>query len=163
MKNIYVLSHVLFNQRCEENKWTDENVETLNDKAFISIVGTPDVTTALEIDMTEHWFKENHNNVINLNFDDVSEDFMYKGALCKALSDEQAKELVAFIENNIGKEFYIHCLAGISRSRGVAKFIADNYVEYKDSVCDNGYGRPNASVVSKLNHVLWEKHFKTEK
>lgn len=157
---IYVLSNFLFDQLCENNGWNDDNVESLSDKAFISIVGTKDCTDALGITEQEHWFKENHSNVLNLNFDDTIEDMVYKGVNIKAMSNDQAKETVEFIENNIGKTFYIHCLAAISRSAGVASFIEENYKEQDYSVDDCGYTRPNRDVVAKLNRVIWERNFK---
>lgn len=160
---IHVVSHFHFNEYCEENNINDMNVETDNsDKAFISIVGTKDCTEALGIEENEHWFKEEHSNVLNLDFDDTVKDMVNNGVNIKAMSEEQAKKTVEFIENNLGKEFFCHCLAGISRSRGVASFIEENYKEQNYSVEDCGYTRPNRDVIAKLNKVLWERNGKLE-
>ena len=73
--------------------------------------------------------KKNHINVLNLEFDDVTEDTEFNGHLLKAMTEEQAQKCVDFIENNIGKHIYIHCRAGISRSGAIAKFIVEFYNE----------------------------------
>lgn len=157
MKKIIVLSHQDFNDLCKSNSWSDDNIESLSNLAFISIVGTPEVTEALSIKMTKHWFKEDHSNVLNLDFDDVSEDDVIRGIHVKAISPEDSKRTVEFIERNKDRSFYIHCLAGVSRSRGIAKFIEDNFDDFE--VIDNGHARPNPGVLGSLNHILWERYF----
>lgn len=160
-KKVNVLSHVLFNELCNNNNWSDDNVESLTDSAFISVVCTEDVVKYYNGEISgEHWFKKNHPNVLNIEFDDVLYDIIVNDTEAKALSQEQAQEIVDFIERNKGKDFYIHCTAGISRSGAIGTFIAENYDEYKGSLDKyNSYLKPNGDVLCKLNSILWNKHF----
>ncbi|MDR0926656.1 MAG: hypothetical protein LBO69_02685 [Ignavibacteria bacterium] len=128
---IMVCSIKVFQTLMEENGLDDSNVEVFDTTAFVSIVshakksigemyfrhGVGDV----------HYFKENHANVINLDIDDVEADFEDAATVYKAITAEQADDLVSFIKNNEHKDFVIHCHAGISRSGGVALFLFDHF------------------------------------
>lgn len=135
MAKIYVLPQVEFDELCKKECWIDDTADKLQDKAFISIIGTQECRTYyLEEPNVSHWFKKNHSNVLNLDFDDLSEDIVWKGHTFKAMTENQAHKMFQFIEVNKGKDFYIHCRAGISRSRAVGMFIANFYNDiYKDS------------------------------
>ena len=102
---VLVYSHCEFDQYCYENKWNDDNVNELNNHAFISIIGTKECQKYYLEEDEYHWFKENHNNVLNLEFDDIEHDVDYHGHLFKALNEKDAEKLVDFIDNNIGKHF----------------------------------------------------------
>ena len=140
---VYVFNHADFDAYCIDNGINDRNVEEFKDQAFISIIGTPEILEYyLKEPNTNHWFDRNHPNVLNLEFDDVSNDrvFDYKdnrGQLMSlhafTMNQKQAKECVDFIENNLGKNFRIHCLAGKSRSQAIGRFLLDCYEEYKDA------------------------------
>lgn len=158
MVKVEAYPHNIFDEICKKNNWNDDNVGTLNDKAFISIIGTKDVQEQYLREYHEHWFKENHPNVLNLEFDDVKHDIEFDDYKAYVITNEQAKQIVEFIENNLGKQFFIHCLAGISRSGAVRDFIYRNYDYYKDS--EGGeHIRPNVEVLRKLNRVLWNRNF----
>lgn len=153
-------SYIDFNGMCQDNGWNDFNVESISDKAFISIIGTEECQKYYLEESEEHWFKQNHLNVLNLEFDDISEDMVYHGHKLSALNEKQANELFSFIEKNIGKDFIIHCRAGVSRSQAVASFINDMYYE-------NGYceiethiklKRPNQHVLTSLKHCYYQKY-----
>ena len=155
---IKVLSNNDFNKMCVERGIDDSNVEMLENDAFISIIGTTDDS----YDMPGfHHFMENHPNVLNLEFDDVENDINIGGYSFKAITDEQADKLVQFIIENKGKNFYIHCLAGISRSGAVGSFIYDFF----NDECEIEFEhrpklRPNIEVLSKLKKSYWYKNFK---
>ena len=161
---IKVLSHYLFDEDMKQMGLNDANVENFN-KAFISIIGTPEcLKYYLDEGDTKHYF-ESHNNVLNLDFDDISTDVMYNGHRFKTMSMEQAEKTVEFIEEMVDRdvdEIKIHCRAGYSRSRAVAEFIYrycnENgiEVEYEDR---NGYTTMlNQGVLRRLNHAYWKKH-----
>lgn len=158
MKRVNVYSHQEFNNICETENICDNNVESLTDKAFISIVGTEECRKYYLEDETSHWFNEEHTNVINLQFDDLTEDFMWKGHLFKAMKQDDADRLLKFIIANLGKEFNIHCLAGQSRSQGVARFIVDCFQDYDESSLrqDNPCLTPNRHVLRLLKRSLYE-------
>ncbi len=162
-KNIRILvfSHQQFDNVCEAHGWDDSNVESLEDMAFISIIGTDECRKFYMNDERDHWFRENHNNVLNLEFDDLFSDKMYKGHLFKAMNEEQARLSVDFIENNIGKTFFIHCHAGISRSQAFFRFITDFFPNIYSKDCgrkDNMCVNPNLAVFSSLRRAFYEKH-----
>ena len=153
------------------NRWNFEKcvelTKDLNDIAYISISATDDCARVIlkDIEETTHYLK-NGNNVLNLNFDDITEDVEYKTeenevVTFKAITQEQARQLVDFVESNLGKHFIIHCRAGHSRSQGVARAIYDLYPD-KYEICDynsvNPCKTPNIDVVSKIKREFYKKH-----
>lgn len=169
--DINVLSHNLFDEYCKSNEINDDNVETHKDKAFISIIGTPEVLEYyLKEPYTEHWFKKNHSNVINLEFDDCSEDKEHKYTNgygeevtihAYTMNEKQAEELYDFIEKNKGKTFIIHCRAGLSRSIGVGKYILgfiDGYENCKGKGHIDRITSYNSNTSSMLAKVWYKKH-----
>ena len=161
---IRILSHEDFDVICYKMNVYDYNVNDFNDTyAFISIIGTEECRKYYLEDETGHWFKEEHPNVLNLEFDDVTEDLNWKGHLFKAMSEEQADKCVDFIEKNKGKIFYIHCKAGISRSGAVGKFIFDFFNEngcYDENDFEyfNRHIRPNNHVLTLLKRSFYKKN-----
>lgn len=159
---ILVLSQPRFDSFCKEHNFTDESLnndkELVSKYAFISIIGTPDcLKYYLNESDTEHWFKENHDNVINLEFDDLDFDIDFEGHLFKAMNEEQAKKLFEFIENNIGKTFIIHCRAGKSRSAAVGQFIKDFYHDVYGKL-DLHWPTPNHCVYRLLSRQYYRKY-----
>lgn len=158
MNTVSVYNYFKFNNLCQNNGWNDSNIPS--DKAFISICCTDECIQgyilARDPDaIDEHWFKQDHDNVINLNFDDIIDDEMIsktnEGTFTyRCISKADAKRLYNFIENNKGKDFIIHCRAGKSRSQGVARFIYDCYPEYENGRPENPCLYPNVNVVAKL-------------
>lgn len=138
---IFVTNRQDFINNCDQNRWNDFTADSLLDKAFISISDSSENSPAV--------FKSNHQNVLNLYFDDTS----------SGISDATSQEIVNFIENNLGKVFYIHCNAGISRSGAIGKFIELSYDNYYKKLYNEGYLRPNISILSSLKRVLWQRRF----
>lgn len=161
---LIVLSHYLFDEDMRKMGLNDTNVEDSN-KAFISIIGTPEcLKYYLDEGDTKHYFA-NHPNVLNLDFDDIDSDVMFNGHLFKTMTMEQAEESVDFIEEMVDNgvnEIKIHCRAGYSRSRAFGEFIYRYCqehgidVEYEDR---NDYTTVlNQGVLRRLNHAYWKKH-----
>lgn len=148
---------VLVYSKAEFHEVVKENRENT---AYISIEGTPACI--------EHYIRDDDNdhllssasNVLNLDFDDVTEDeFEYEGHIFSTISLEQAKEVLEFVVRNIGKDFVIHCKAGRSRSQAVGRFIIecfpDEYEEEKSRrLYKSGY---NPEVLKRLKHVYYER------
>ena len=160
---IIAYPHEQFDMKCYSLGLYDYNVENDNNHAFISIIGTDGCRKYHLEDEETHWFKKNHINVLNLEFDDVTEDTEFNGHLLKAMTEEQAQKCVDFIENNIGKHIYIHCRAGISRSGAIAKFIIEFYNEnniynVSDFKFYNKRINPNNHVLSLLKRIYYKKH-----
>ena len=161
---LIVLSHYLFDKDMRKMGLNDTNVEDSN-KAFISIIGTPEcLKYYLDEGDTKHYFAD-HPNVLNLDFDDIESDVIYNGHHFKTMTMEQAEKSVDFIEKVVNKkvnEIKIHCRAGYSRSRAFGEFIYRYCkehgidVEYEDR---NDYTTVlNQGVLRRLNHAYWKKH-----
>lgn len=145
-----------FKKILETNNWNDSNLP--DNAAFISICCTETDNSSYET----HLLSDNHDNVINLDFDDINsytlkeqfpDDERVKDNPARGLNDEQGLQLVKFIENNIGKDIYVHCSAGVSRSQGVVKFILEYYNDYykeSDTNPDNPCKMPNQHVFDVL-------------
>ena len=131
MKKIEVSSHLRFEEKCKAMGVNDENVESekFSEYAFIDIIGTRDaIEKYLHEPNTKHWFDREHPNVLNLEFDDVSEkEFEYNGIIFKGFTQEQARKSYEFILNNSNKDFIICCRAGLSRSQAFGNFIHDYF------------------------------------
>lgn len=163
--NIIVLSRKNFISKMKELGFDDSNVEESND-AFISIDGTFEWNG----EVNEHYFNDEHDNVLNLNFDDIVEDKLsVMGYDCIGISDEQADEIVEFLYNKLSSEkspstIYIHCYAGISRSRAVAEFssymscVMDGVADVTYDESDEYYYKLNRFVYDKLRDALERKY-----
>ena len=151
MKKIEVSSHLRFEEKCKAMGVNDENVESekFSEYAFIDIIGTRDaIEKYLHEPNTKHWFDRGHPNVLNLEFDDVSEkEFEYNGIIFKGFTQEQARKSYEFILNNSNKDFIICCRAGLSRSQAFGNFIHDYFGGYdSESLLDT----PNYYVYTQL-------------
>jgi hypothetical protein len=159
-----VLSHYHFDEEMKKMCFNDDNVESQN-MAFISIVGTPEcLNYYLDEGDTKHYFKD-HQNVLNLDFDDIGDDVMYNGHLFKTITMEQAEISVNFIDDILDKGvdvIYVHCRAGMSRSRAFAEFIyrvcRDKNIDVIYSDRNDYTTMYNYGVLSRLNHAYWKKH-----
>ena len=164
MVKIEVLSHYLFDEKMKDMNLNDDNVEYTN-IAFISIIGTTEcLKYYLEEENTKHYFG-NHRNVLNLEFDDISEDVLYNGHHFKTMRMEQAEMAINFIEENIEngvESFIIHCRAGMSRSRAFGEFIyrycKENGIDVDYSDRNDYTTMLNAGALTRLNHAYWKKH-----
>ena len=71
--------------------------------------------------------------------------------------------IVKFIEKHKGKNFYISCRAGKSRSQAVARYILDMYGEeygYNEKEScrkENPCKTPNINVLTKLKRTYYKK------
>jgi len=130
----------------------------------------------------EHYFlnKSKSKNVLNIRFDDIDpclwhgpdfdldtatdEDFLYepsKGDKSpRALDWKLAQKIVTFVVCNLGKDFYIHCSAGVSRSQAIVKFILDcfsfpgNKKFNYQTLPDNPPIHPNGHVLTMLKRTI---------
>lgn len=151
MKKLYCFSRQEFNDFC--NDWTSENYP--EHSAFISICNTQGGSDFMFVDEIEHHFKTETENIINLDFDDITEpESYYNGKIDKGITEEDALRLAEFIEKNIDNDFYVHCEAGYSRSQGVVRYILDVYGEenFETRRC-NPCNTPNLFVTAMLKRA----------
>ena len=152
-KKLWCLSYEMFSDLASENKW---NKSVPSNIAIISIINSKDSNEG------EKHICKNADNVLNLTFDDASPVAFRVEALAETfeLSDgrtiyfftpEMAKKSVEFIKKNKGKDFYIHCSAGISRSQAFVRFIEDINHDIKWITNPNNPCRyPNGFVYQRL-------------
>lgn len=129
-KIVTALSYTSFNEGLTKMGVTDENVEEYTKTAFIQIQGEQDAKS-----LGFH-FDEDHPNVLTMLFDDVdvemelpllhSDGRIIEMRYAKPMTMAQAERIVVFVSKNKHVEsFLVHCHAGISRSGGVAEWIAE--------------------------------------
>lgn len=140
----------------KKNGWDDSNIPV--NAAFISICCTPDIKKnyleELKHKNDDHWFKHNHSNVLNVEFDDITESSIetYYG-IAYGITDEIAQKIAKFIKDNHDKEIiYVHCMAGKSRSIAVGKLISE-YCNCRLS-CYFGIDNLNEFVYNKIRKYL---------
>ena len=152
---VTVINKTKFDTLMCENGISNENVESREDACFISINGTIAITE-------KPYFSGNKKNVLVLFFDDVDADAEIpilgtgKTELNKAFTEQQAKEVIDFLEHNKDKaQCFVHCAAGYSRSGAVGAFANDyfggNWFEFKNN---NPAIKPNGRVMVMLNREL---------
>jgi hypothetical protein len=123
-----------FERICRDEGWSDSNPPT--DAALISICCNEEVARFVLSDGDAHFFSEDHANVLNVEFDDITEDvkvfdgeeYGFPGKLtARGITPETAEKIVRFIEDHKAMDFLIHCRAGKSRSQGVVRYVLDFY------------------------------------
>lgn len=131
---------------------SDVGVQEHTDKAFISILNS---------ELPFSYFTQDYSNVLRLVFDDVTLEENEKRIKTgrrelKLFTPEQAEVILDFIQRNSHVEtFYVHCLAGVSRSGAVGTFINDVYGEenFYDFCQSNPIIKPNYFILALLRRV----------
>lgn len=151
---VVVLDKGSFDYTMQNKGITDETVESWKKAFFISIndtQGTPEIPH----------FKADKNNVKVMFFDDVEEDLNHpKYGIIKAFTEQQAADLLDFIEKNKDKQLcMVHCAAGVSRSGAVGHFISDYFEQdYDQFKKTNPYVHPNMKVLQLLNREVRKRN-----
>jgi predicted protein tyrosine phosphatase len=163
-KKVFVLSRMEFEGNMRTNNIDEDNVEKYKDLALISITDNP----------KNHYFKKDHENVLNMDFDDVGDKaYDSRAEIEKQLGtkleetyrifhEKDAKKIVDFIEKNEGKTFIIHCEAGISRSGAVGQYMRDFYEWVDKEDFDNRVEKkifPNMLVLRLLKKEYYAKNY----
>lgn len=160
---ISVYSHCDFDEKMYRLGLDSDNVGEEDDKAFISIVGTPECQKYHIEEEEKHWFDGKSENVLNLEFDDVTEETIeWKGHIFKGITEGQAEQIARFIDKHKGKNFYCHCRAGKSRSNAVGLAIYDllgeeyGYDRKTSFRKDNPPNTPNIFVLSAIKRAYYK-------
>lgn len=150
-----------FKKVMHDNNWTEKTLPA--NVACIEICCTSDITeyygsTFRLADKPYFYGKHSNENTLVLFFDDITEDVrdITSKIHAKGFTIEQARQLIAFIDKNINKDFYIRCHAGKSRSQAVVQYILDFYSSIdwetnKDNPCV--YDLINVRVFSALKNL----------
>ena len=162
-KFIYCYSKKEFDDLCINSEWTDSNIP--KDKAFISICSTDDVKKVVLREPEPHYFQFNTENVLNLNFDDISTPFEFLDEsgirIAEGISMAQALKVVRFISNNIStRDIIVHCRAGQSRSQAIVSYILWMYgrIYNIETRPDNPPITPNQFVLGMLKKAAKTLH-----
>lgn len=150
---VRVLSKSHFDTVLPRMRIDNSNVEEHTDKAFISITNGDREDS--------HYFDKDYSNVLNLEFDDATDEEnerRIKAGLNELVlfTEQQSKQIIEFIEKNKHVEtFYVHCLAGQSRSGAVGLFINDLHGEetYFEFANSNPTIKPNYFILALLRRV----------
>ena len=162
----YCYSRKEFIGICASNRWSDDTPPPIN-TAIISICSTEDVRNEDNSgEPDNHVFEKNHRNVLNLDFDDISQkEEEIETGKAYGISKSQALEVVKFIRDGISEGinyFIIHCGAGRSRSQAVVRYILDTYSRIRDIIIrpDNPPTTYNSYVLGQLKKagkiILWK-------
>ena len=159
---VYCYSKTEFEKIANANGWSDDNPPT--DWAVISICCKPEVVVNVLDSRDAHFFAKNHENVLNVEFDDITQDEQYisdpgMGFTAYGLDLKTARNIVNFIDSHVGMNFMVHCRAGKSRSQAVTRFITDFYEGYKETNPDNPCMFPNVHTLHKLKQARYEKEY----
>lgn len=105
--------------------YNDDTVDDYYDSRFICIHSNNWVHSLPHFDRP-------HNNVLNLNFDDVDVDCVKtvqwfnnttKTITARKMTTKQAKQILDFVGNST--DIHVYCAKGKSRSTAVAKYLLD--------------------------------------
>lgn len=181
MVKLLAYSETRFKQVAEDEGWTYNFIP--DDVAIISICEPYSENG----NWWEHLFEHDGRHVYNLNipdidpllFQDVLKDtpsdkckiyelenhkdfwvFEQNGNKQYCFNPDEAFGLANFIVRNAGKDFYIHCAAGLSRSQGVVKAILKNYPEFYNQSSLNQNNLPNDELSNKWIEYLLDKWIK---
>jgi predicted protein tyrosine phosphatase len=149
---VRVLSKNMFDTLLPRMRIDESNVDTQN-AAFISIVNSDSIGTS--------YFKNEHSNVLKLVFDDTTSQENHRRikqgqSELTVFSREQAQQILDFVNKHKDVEtFYVHCLAGRSRSGAVGTFINDIYGSqtFEQFLQSNTTVSPNYYILALLRRV----------
>ena len=165
MVEIHTLSAADFKHTMRSNDLYDSNIELRTDLAVISIGNSFEDDLADDIfanGPSSHWFRNQHRNVLNMDFDDIAAPGEWKNlSKCNQyvlFDDDMARRIAQFVGENITASVWIvHCSAGVSRSGAVSKWLKD-WLKSKYGIeannVDGKYAVPNALVLRVLDRML---------
>lgn len=148
-------SKLQFDGYLRNHSITDENVETFNDLAFISITSTGDYENS--------YLKEDHKNYLKLKFDDINaeeyrlyNDSQNRSNELTLFTEEMAEQIIDFIWTVKAKVCLVHCSAGVSRSGAVGTFIHECFKSESDEEFNrtNQHIHPKEYIIEMLRNTL---------
>lgn len=101
---------------------TIQNINPENDYIVIS-VQSPDAKYNAIVPVNKYC-----KGILRTRFYDIDKPLCYHGDMLYPMTIEQSNEIARFVKENADvQEVYVHCEAGISRSAGLARAIAEYY------------------------------------
>ena len=165
MVEIHTLSAADFKHTMRSNDLYDSNIELRTDLAVISIGNSFEDDLADDIfanGPSSHWFRKQHRNVLNIDFDDIAAPGEWKNlSKCDRyvlFDDDMARRIAQFVGENMNASVWIvHCSAGVSRSGAVSRWLKDwLQVEYgiEANNVDGRHASPNPHVLMVLDRLF---------
>lgn len=65
----------------------------------------------------------NSAKILTLQFPDICAPLEHKGQIYSPMDEKAALKILDFINRNKGKNFYVHCTAGVSRSSAICLYL----------------------------------------
>ena len=165
MVEIHTLSAADFKHTMRNNDLYDSNIELRTDLAVISIGNSFEDDLADDIfanGPSSHWFRKQHRNVLNMDFDDIAAPGEWKNlSKCNQyvlFDEDMARRIAQFVGENMNASVWIvHCSAGVSRSGAVSKWLKD-WLQVKYGIeannVDGRYASPNPHVLRVLDRLF---------
>lgn len=124
-------------------------IETLPDTAvLISINEEHEPLYPLKLDRSS-------DKILTLKFTDVTSRLEYKGNWCHPIQPEDTYRVLEFIKKHQGKDFIVHCAAGISRSSAICLYLhIEHDYELKEAFWSVSH--PNKYVLGALFSAKYE-------
>ena len=159
---IIAWSKPIFDRTVRRN-WciTDNNVEEFDNLAFISIQNSRRYKQFDGDDFLSDapTFKQDHSNVLNIVFDDIDPKSKAGEPTLVLFDEDHARKIINFVHKNKGRNFFVHCTAGVCRSGAVASFINSLFdYDYQTFIEDNPAIQPNQHVLKILANVFGSEY-----
>ena len=101
----------------------------------------------------------NTSKVLTVRFTDITAQLENKGLIYNPISDEIALKILDFINFHQGKDFLVHCYAGVSRSSAVCLYL---HLFHGYELRENFWSlsEPNRFVIGQLIVSRHKKRYK---
>jgi len=149
--NVIVMSRGKAIEYCNNDHWCDDSVMI---SLFTPYIDYPNVPFCSYANCVK--------DILFISFcdaDGVNDRDVYGHTVTEydLFTDEQAKQIIDFVEKNKERKIIVHCDAGISRSSGVAAAILRHYTGSDDAIFNNRRYAPNMFVYYRLlkNYGDW--------
>ncbi len=102
--------------------------------------------------------KVSGDNVLKVYFPDVTARIERGGVFHDPMNGDTAMEILNFINKHLGKDFVVHCHAGVSRSSAICLFM---HIFYRYQLRDNFWSvsSPNTHVIGELIKVKYNLEY----
>lgn len=98
----------------------DEAIISITEPGYRAVLTLSDPLSVLRLEFDDHDPQDNSNALMPAEIYDLSDYRLFDEA--------HAKKIMDFVESNIGvKRLYVHCHAGISRSRAVVMALREHF------------------------------------
>jgi predicted protein tyrosine phosphatase len=120
-----------------------------NDTVLISINEEHEDLHPLKLD-------RNSSRILTVRFTDITSKVEYKGKTLYPIDYDTSLKILDFINRNLGKNFIVHCAAGISRSAAICLYLHIMH-QYELKLGFWQKSHPNKMVLGSLIVAKYQK------